>query len=249
MSGPEDLSLFVDPKHRVGVVRAYAKSDEAEYGRRLFAELTEYAHKRFEGLPVVPKIAGGALGVQTALNEVVVREKTVNMIQVGMIILVLSSIALRSLTGGFLVVTPLAIAVAINLGVMGYTGTWLSAGTSTVTAMAMSIGADFAIYLLFRIREELRTGSALVDALKESLRTAGKAICFVASAVLVGYLVLSLSGFRLWMQLGILTAMMMVVGALAALAVIPAAVMVFRPQFLWRQAGVAPAAGGAAKAR
>lgn len=234
MSGPEDLNLFADSSHRYGVLRAYAKSDEADFGDRLFRNLETFARDRFQGLPVQARIAGGALGVQTALNQVVVREKVVNVIQVALIILILSSLALRSLVGGLLVVTPLAVAAVVNLGVMGFSHTWLSAGTSTVTAMAISIGADFAVYLIFRIREETRRGLANEQAVQEGLRTAGRAICFVASAVVLGYLVLSLSGFRLWIHLGVLTALMMSVGAAATLAVIPALIVLFSPAFLRR---------------
>jgi len=232
MSGPDQLGPFIDSSHRNAVLRAYAKTDEAEYGSRLLAGLQQFARARFDGLPVKVSVAGGALGVQTALNEVVVREKIVNILQVGAIILLLSSLALRSLVGGLLVITPLVFAVAVCLGGMGYTQTWLSVGTATVSAMAISIGADFAVYLIYRIREETRLGLELSEALTRSLQTAGGATCFVASAVVLGYLVLALSGFRLWVQLGVLTAMMVVVGAVATLTIIPSIVMIVRPRFL-----------------
>ena len=252
MSGPDDLGSFVDSNRRNAVLRAYARTDEAEFGSRIIPALDEMARARFNGLPVTARVAGGALGVQTALNEVVVHEKAVNLLQVGFAILVLSSLALRSIVGGLLVIAPLAVAVAVNLGTMGYTRTWLSAGTSTVTAMAVSIGADFAIYLIFRVREEVRRGAELADALRNSLDSAGAAICFVASAVVMGYLALSLSGFRLWVQLGVLTAIMISVSALAALAIIPSIIMLTRPRFLSAQEGTLPrrpAAPGAPKVR
>jgi predicted RND superfamily exporter protein len=238
MSGPDQLSSFVDSNERNAVLRAYAKSDEAEFGDKLLVGLQSFATSRFAGLPVKVRVGGGALGVQTALNEMVVREKLVNILQVGGIILLLSGLALRSLAGGLLVVTPLVVAIAVCFGVMGFTGTWLSVGTSTVSAMAISIGADFAIYLIYRIREELQTGTVLDDALKKSLQTAGGAICFVASAVVLGYLVLALSGFRLWVHLGVLTALMMIVGAVATLMIIPSIVIVVRPRFLVGQRAV-----------
>ena len=69
-------------------------------------------------------IAGGTLGVQTAMNNVVVHEKIVNMVQVSLIIFILSALVLRSLVGAAFVLTPLAIAVIANLGVMGWSQTW-----------------------------------------------------------------------------------------------------------------------------
>lgn len=232
MSGPDSLGSFIDTSRRSAVLRAYARTDEAEYGAQLLAQLRQFAKARFNRLPVTVQIGGGALGVQSALNEVVVREKVVNMLQVGAIILALSTVALRSFTGGLLVITPLVVAVTLSLGIMGFADTWLSVGTATVSAMGVSIGADFAIYLIYRIREEIRSGAPIDDAVVRALHTAGAGVCFVASAVVLGYLVLSLSGFRLWVHLGVLTAVMMAMSALAALTILPALVAVIRPTFL-----------------
>jgi predicted RND superfamily exporter protein len=139
---------------------------------------------------------------------------------------------------GVLVLTPLVVAATVNLGIMGVTGTWLSIATASITAMGVSIGADFAIYLIFRIREELaRSGGDLNCALRVSLQTSGKAILFVSSAVVFGYLVLALSGFRVWMYVGILTALMTALSSLGALTILPAMIMLLRPRFLWPRAG------------
>jgi predicted RND superfamily exporter protein len=161
-----------------------------------------------------------------------VKQKLVSILQVAGIIFALSALALRSPVSGLLVITPLIVAVSISLGVMGFTHTWLSVGTATANAMAASIGADFAIYILYRIREEIRGGTEVAEALARSLRTAGSAICFVASAVVLGYMVLCLSGFQLWIQLGVFTALMVTLSAIAALTIVPSFVMVAGPRFL-----------------
>jgi predicted RND superfamily exporter protein len=234
MSGPNDLLSLVDPNHRVGVLRAFAKSDEAHVARDLIDRMKTFAAARFAGLPIDVRIAGGALGVQVALNEVVVHEKIANILQVTGIIFLLSLVIFRSFVGGLLVMAPLSVAVVLNFGIMGITGTWLSIATASISAMAVSIGADFAVYLIFRIREELRrSGGDGPAAIHEALHTSGRAIFFVSSAVALGYLVLTLSGFRVWIYLGLLTAVMMVLSAIGALMLIPVLVLAFRPRFLW----------------
>jgi hypothetical protein len=237
LSGPNDFASIIDSSHRLSVIRAYAKTDDAEFGRDLFNDLGTYVARRFQGLPAKVHLAGGALGVQTAMNEVIVREKILNVLQVTVIIFLLSALVLRSFVGGLIVLTPLAVAVVINLGIMGWSHTWLSLATAAITSTAISIGADFAIYLIFRIREELKGNDDLAAALRASLLTSGKAIFFVSSAVALGYLVLPLSGFGAWIYLGALTALMMGVSALATLTIIPALVMTTRPKML----GLAPA--------
>src|SRR5262249_46954422 len=127
---------------------------------------------------------------------------------------------------------PLLLAVLFNLGFMGWSGIWLNMITATITALGVSIGADFSVYLLFRVREELATGRPLPEAIGEALRTAGHAVSFVSSAIAAAYLGLMFGGFRNWTQIGGLTALMVTTSALAALTVVPALVLLVRPRFL-----------------
>ncbi len=233
-AGPNGLLAFVDSQYRRTMIRALSKTDAASFSRDLLERLRKFADQRFAGLPVEVGIAGGTLGVQTALNDVVVEEKISNMLQVSAIIFVLCSWLLRSLVGGLFVLMPLVVAVAFNLGVMGWLQIWLDMATATITAMGVSIGADFAIYLIFRIREELARSGDLAGAIRVSLMTSGKAIFYVSSAVALGYLVLPLSGFSIWIRLGFLTSLIVGVSAIATLALIPALALLTKPNFLSR---------------
>jgi len=235
-AGPEGLSAFVDPSYRQAVIRALSKTDSAAFSRELLERLQAYAAQRFQGLPVTVGIAGGTLGVQTAMNDRVVHEKVVNMLQVSAIIFLLCALVLRSVLGGLFVLVPLAVAVAVNLGIMGWTGIWLDMSTAAMTAMGISIGADFAIYLIFRIREEFQVTEMLEEAVLASIRTSGKAVFYVSSAVTLGYLVLPFSGFSLWIRLGMLTATVVTVSALSSLAVVTSLGVVLRPAFLMTKA-------------
>src|SRR5262245_19500945 len=152
MSGPDDLSSMVDAGYRRGTILAYTKSDETAFAEDLFRRTRAFVAERFHRLPVHIGIAGGSLGAQAAVNAVVVREKIRNVVQVAVIIFLLSALALRSIVGGIFVLVPLAVALGITVGVMGWSGVWLSMSTSAVMAMGVSIGADFAIYLIFRLR-------------------------------------------------------------------------------------------------
>jgi predicted RND superfamily exporter protein len=232
-AGPNGLTAFVDADYRQTMIRALSKTDTASFSRDLLRRLEEFRDEHFAGLPVTVGIAGGTLGIQTALNDVVVAEKVRNMFQVSLIIFFLCSLLLRSFVGGLFVLVPLLVAVALNFGLMGWSETWLDMATATITAMGISIGADFAIYLIFRIREELAVGDEPEEAIRRSLRTSGKAIFFVSSAVALGYMVLPLSGFSIWIRLGLLTSVIVAASAVAALILIPALALLFRPRFLF----------------
>ncbi len=246
MSGPDDLSSVVDAAYRQGAILAYTKSDETAFAEELFRRTREFVAERFRGLPVRVGIAGGSLGAQAAVNAVVVREKIRNVVQVAAIIFLLSAVALRSLVGAVFVLVPLAVALGITVGVMGWAGVWLSVSTSAVMAMGVSIGADFAIYLIFRLREELAQASSLTDGVRRALVTSGTAIFLVSSAVALGYLVLVCSGFKPWVHLGGLTALTLALASASAVTVLPALVMAVRPRFVLPQTdwpGSSPAVG------
>ncbi|GIW44277.1 MAG: hypothetical protein KatS3mg077_1559 [Candidatus Binatia bacterium] len=247
-AGPDSLGAFVDAPHQRAVIRALSKTDSAAYSHDLIARLREFVERRFRGLPVKVGLVGGTLGVQTAMNDTVVHDKIVNVIQIASIIFVLASAVLRSPIGGLFVLLPLTLAVAFNLGLMGWAGIWLDMTTAAITAMGVSIGADFAIYLIFRIREELRKRGDLHEAVRASLQTSGKAIFFVSSAVALGYMVLPFSGFSLWIRLGALTATIVAVSALGAVTIIPALSLIVRPKFLAASPGRALTAPAAERA-
>jgi predicted RND superfamily exporter protein len=233
--GPGGLGALLDADHRYARVTAFARTDEAAAGARIIERLRQFGRTRFAGLPARLRVAGGSIGAQTAMNEVVVREKLWNLAQVSLVIAILSVIALRAVSGAFFVLLPLALAVVVNLGVMGWFRIWLSMATAAITALGVSIGADFAIYLIFRVREETRRGQRLDEAVRASLATAGHAIAFVASAMVLGYMTLMLVGFRTWTQIGGLTALMLTTSALAALTLVPALLLLMPPRFLLSQ--------------
>lgn len=96
------------------------------------------------------------------------------------------------------------------------------------------MGADYAIYLIFRVREELARGAGEEAAFRTAIMTAGKAILFVASAVAGGYGVLLFSyGFYIHVWSAILIASVMLVSSFAALTILPSLLLSFRPAFVF----------------
>jgi predicted RND superfamily exporter protein len=193
------------------------------------------ANRLFKGMPVTAMVGGGVTNA-IALNETMVAGKTKNLLQISILVVIITSILLRSITGGFLVLLPLATAALVNMGLMGGTGIMLSMGTAAISAMAVGIGADYAVYFLFRVREEFARSGDLREAVATALTTSGKAIAYVASAVAGGYLCLALSGFKVHVLLGVLVALTMVTSSAATVAFLPAVVLAVSPAFLTRRA-------------
>ena len=161
--------------------------------------------------------------------------KTKNLLQISILVVIITSILLRSITGGFLVLLPLATAALVNMGLMGGTGIMLSMGTAAISAMAVGIGADYAVYFLFRVNKEFQRHDDLREATAAALLTSGKAIAYVASAVAGGYLCLTFSLFKVHVLLGVLVALTMVTSSLATVAFLPAVILRVQPKFLTRR--------------
>jgi len=229
--GDGDLDTILDPSHQRAKVRVLVHDDSTRYGLELLAKAQAIVRRTFP--PGYRVRYTGTLASTAAATEVMVHGKMQNILQIATITVAVSALLLRSLVGGLLVAVPLALAVAVNFGVMGLLGIPLDTMTSAISAMAVGIGADYAMYFLFRTREELAAGADLPIALDRALTTSGKAVLFVSSAVAFGYATLCLSGFAVHVQLGSLVALAMVVSAGSALVLLPAIVACFRPAFLW----------------
>src|ERR1700730_12085455 len=231
----EDLDSYVDDRYRSANILVLLKTDSTAYTQELISKLKTVLPAKF---PAQIKIQfGGDLAETAALTETIVREKLLNIGQISAVILIITSLVFRSLTAGILVLVPLGLAVLANFGLMGLLGIRLNIATSVISAMAVGLGADYAIYLVYRLREELDQSSDEAAAFRTALTTAGKASLFVASAVAGGYGLLALSwGFNIHIWFAILIMSAMLVSCLGAVTLLPSLILTLRPRFIFRRA-------------
>jgi predicted RND superfamily exporter protein len=240
---PQDFENFVDHDFRRATIWTFVKNDSTTNADQIAKNARELIAASFP--PDVSVQMGGSLPQLIALNDVIVDDKFRNMAQMSLVVFVLGAIVLRSMVGGLFVVTPLFAVMLANFGLMGWLGTPLDISAMTTAAMAIGIGADYEIYLLFRFREELARTGSVVGATRRSMLTSGKAILLVAVSILSGYAVLQLSEFAFYNQLSNMVTATMVISAFFALFFLRALMMLFRPRFVFgvqRDALVAAAA-------
>jgi predicted RND superfamily exporter protein len=220
LAGGDNLATTITPDNRATKVVAMIREDSTRFGEEFIARAKVIAA---EELPSDFALGvAGSVASNAALTEVMVRGKALNILQIAAATVVISSIIFRSALAGMLVALPLAIAVILNLGAMGLLGIKLDIATSAITAMAVGIGADYAVYFLFSFRRELRACGDYDLALLRTFTSAGKAILYVSSAVGLGYSVLCLSTLRMLVQLGALVALAMFTSCLSTLLILPA---------------------------
>ncbi|SFU53518.1 outer membrane lipoprotein-sorting protein [Pseudoduganella namucuonensis] len=232
MSGdPTDFDAYLDYDARNACLVIWTRSDSSKYAQKIVQDIRDYLGPRLPRDVTIQ--VGGSVPQSSALSEVLVEGKIKNVAQMILAVFVAGAIIFRSLVAGLYLIIPLLVTVMVNFGMMGLTGIPLNTPNSVSSAMAIGIGADYAIYLLYRIREELDKTSDFTLALQETLRTAGKAVIYVATAIAGGYAVLMLSfDFYVHIWFGMLIVLSMVVSAVSALVLIPCLLSMWPPAFL-----------------
>ena len=223
MSGdPLDFESYVDYDYQNANLIVWMKDDSSQYAETIVARIREFVTPRLANTNMEILI-GGSVPQSSALSETLVDGKQRNIMQMIFVVFVVGILIFRSFIAGFCLIVPLVVTVLMNFGVMGLTGIPLNTPNAVSSAMAIGIGADYAIYMLYRMREELKKHQHFDRALEATMRSAGKAVVYVATAIAGGYSVLLLSkGFYVHIWFGILIVMSMIVSAISALVLVPA---------------------------
>lgn len=233
MSGdPDDFERFVNATYTRAVLRGSLANDQTQLVSRA-VEATQAYLAAHPPPPGVHAAIGGSGPTMLAMNQAMIHGKLLNMAQVGVLIYAISALVLGSALGGLFVLVPLVLAVVVNFGTLGAAGIWLNMSTATISAMAVGIGADYAIYLVYRLREELGREATPEAALRRALATSGKAVVFVAAAISVGYASLAFAELEFDRMIARLVPLTMLVSATGALTVMPALLFLVRPAFLF----------------
>ncbi len=148
------------------------------------------------------------------------------------LVTVLLMLLFRSFWAGIIAGIPLAAALAVLFGLMGYFGITLNIATTMLSSIMIGVGIDYTIHFLWRYKEERAAGQDYVDAVKRTITTTGRGITFNALSVIIGFSVLLISNFTPIRFFGFLVFVSILACLLGAMILIPAILLVFKPKFL-----------------
>lgn len=184
------------------------------------------------------RLGTGTIAIQEAINRIIERYHHVVVGLLNLAIVVLASLAFRSLMAGLLLLAPVNLAHLCMIACMHVLGVGLDVNSMIVAAIGLGVGIDYGIYLISRIGNEVGAGHSLDGALIRALNTSGRAIAFTASIVALSLLPLCLlSGLKFVADMGVLIIAIMAINMVCALIVLPLLVRLVRPAFLLRQVG------------
>lgn len=228
---PQDFDNLVDTNYQKAVIWVYLKNDSTKYALDLYARAQRFIQQNFPG-DVTVRLGGGVAQL-TAVDDVIIEEKLYNVLQMGIVLFFLSSLILRSFVGGLFVVTPLVAVVMANFGILGWFGIPLDLGSALSATLAIAIGADYELYLMFRLKEELAKTRNLKTAMHDSFITAGKAIILAALSVAGGYSILLISDYGFYPRFATAVIATMMVSSYSAIVLLRSMMMVFKPRFIF----------------
>jgi uncharacterized protein len=224
MSGePEDLEQFVDFDYERGAMTVQFHAGNGGIYQKLEAIVAEE--------PNCTLLAGHAL-MEKELSASIVRGQTWSLLFAAGAIMLLLWLIFRSLSAGLMGSLPLVFALVCNFGLMGWMGIRLDIATSLLSSIAIGIGVDYAIHLIWRLRAEREAGLPLEEAIPKTLQTTGRGIAVNAFSVMLGFSALFLSALTLLKAFAFLIIFSLLLCLVCALALIPALCVLWRPQFL-----------------
>ena len=110
--------------------------------------------------------------------------------------------------------------------------------------LVLGAGTDYALFLMFRVREEMRGGLECHEAIVRSVARVGETITFSAGILIAALLSLATATFSLYSGLAAPLAIAIALMLLAGLTLLPALLATFGPAAFW-PSSVTPGAGRA----
>jgi RND superfamily putative drug exporter len=152
-------------------------------------------------------------------------------------IIALLLLVFRSVPAAVVTVLPSALALVISMrliGELGAHGLQISdIAQVLLIVLLLGAGTDYGLFLVFRVREELRGGHSPRDAVRRALVRVGESITASAGTVILALLTLLLASFGIYHNLGVPLAVGMAVMLALGLTLLPALLAILGRRAFW----------------
>jgi len=175
--------------------------------------------------------AGGPIGAE--LSTPATESSEVIGIVAAMIILTLSFGTIVAM--GMPIITAIVgLSMALGLiGLLGHAVSVPSIAPTVATMIGLGVGIDYALFLVTRYLTLVREGVERREAIAQAVATAGSAIVFAGTTVVIALLSLAVAGIPLVTSLGYSSAVAVVLAVLAAVTLLPALLAILGHTIEW----------------
>lgn len=144
-------------------------------------------------------------------------------------IMLMFLVLFRSFWLALIGIAPNMLAAGSLLGLMGWLNIPLDLMTITVAAITVGIAVDDTIHYIHRFKEELSIDGDYIATMHRCHSSIGTAMFYTSLTIIIGFSILVLSNFIPTIHFGIFTGFAMIVALLAALTLLPALIVIFKP--------------------
>jgi uncharacterized membrane protein YdfJ with MMPL/SSD domain len=209
---------FVSGDGRTAVAQVLMNLDWGQLDKQLASRVVAAAEPaRAAGIQVE---AGGGIGSKMAETKSR-RSETIG-IAAAIVIMAFTFGAL--VAAGMPVVTAL-VGLVVGLGLVGLLGHVISiptVGPTLATMIGLGVGIDYALFIVFRHRDQLHRGMSADESVAHAMATSGSAVVFAGGTVIVALLALLVARVPLLGAMGYAAALTVLVAVLTAITLLPA---------------------------
>jgi predicted RND superfamily exporter protein len=175
----------------------------------------------------------GLAGLYQAANDVLYQLDFLNITFVLGVVFLFCAISFRSLVAGSMFLFSCVLA---NFGAfiyMGMRGIGLTIDTIPVISLGIGLGVDYGIYTVSRIRDEVKAGMAVEDAIVIALKTTGLAVFSTFMVMIGGIFSWIFSPLLFHNEMSTLLIFLMACNMVAGVLILPCYLQMARPRFLF----------------
>lgn len=232
---PGDFDPVVSPNYQYANIKVDLKDHQASTINNAIKKTEEWINARHKDKTVKFAYAGGTIGMVAAVNQILAPMLTVNSLSTMFLVFLCLVFAYGSFVSGYILIIPLIFRTLLVFGILGFLKIGLTAEMIPMVALGIGFGDDFGIYVVSRIKDELREKkSLLADAVAEAMSTSGKAVFFTGLTLTVGIATWMFSAILMQVRLGALLGFFIFFNAIGTLVVLPSMIMTVKPKFLLR---------------
>jgi len=231
-SAPGDWDKYVNQEDTAANVIIYCRDKMPKTVEGVVNKVKEYIEKHSSLKGGKFLLAGGAIGTQAAVREVVAEAQTLNLILALGGVCFFCALNFRSVMAGLILTIPLAISNIIAFALMGAYNIGLTVNTYPVSSVGIGLGVDYGIYFLGRLLEEMREADGLNDGICRTITSNGKSIWVIATTLTIGLALWIFSPLKFQAEMGILLAILLLLNMFGALLLVPAMIVIIKPKFV-----------------
>ena len=164
--------------------------------------------------------AGGVLGVQLSAQK----SRRSEAIGLGAGIIILAFTFGTLVSAGMPILTAI-VALVTGLGLIGLLGHVVGipvVAPTLATMLGLGVGIDYALFIVFRYRDELHGGADVREAVARAMATSGSAVVFAGVTVIIALLSLLVARVPILGAMGYASALAVFVAVMTAITFLPA---------------------------